>query len=247
MQIDKELIDQHTKEIEELRNRPQVQMSGDGGMDMNEMMKLFACKSPPDNTINRIQALEDKMADQNGKFDDLLRRVQGLETRADKSDNRLDGCDNTLDDHERRIKMLESMETGAVTGDVDTAAILKIVNQVKAELSMVRSDLSSFSLKTTQDLEALRLELRGYTDKETGDLKRILMKKIDDVSEQLKFEHERLRAEFETFKNKEHRDLEARVSALEKKFLKLQEAFANLRIPESSGGGVSQEAFNALE
>jgi len=63
MQIDKELIDQHTKEIEELRNRPQVQMSGDGGVDMNEMMKLFACKSPPDNTINRIQALEDKMAD----------------------------------------------------------------------------------------------------------------------------------------------------------------------------------------
>ena len=36
------------------------------------------------------------------------------------------------------------------------------------------------------------------------------------------------------------------MSALEKKFLKLQEAFANLRIPESTGGGVSQEAFNAL-
>jgi len=37
-------------------------MTGDG-MDMNEMMKLFACKSPPDNTINRIEALEKKMGD----------------------------------------------------------------------------------------------------------------------------------------------------------------------------------------
>ena len=42
--------------------------------------------------------------------------------------------------------------------------------------------------------------------------------------------------------------MEARVTALEKKFLKLQEAFANLRIPEASGGGngVSQEAFDKL-
>jgi len=39
-----------------------------------------------------------------------------------------------------------------------------------------------------------------------------------------------------------------RVSALEKKLLKLQEAFANLKFPEASNGkdGVSQEAFDAL-
>ena len=66
--------------------------------------------------------------------------------------------------------------------------------------------------------------------------------------ENLKHEIERLRADFEGFKGKEFRDLEARVTALEKKFLNLQNAFANLKIPESSGGnnGVSQEAFNAL-
>ena len=41
--------------------------------------------------------------------------------------------------------------------------------------------------------------------------------------------------------------MEARVAALEKKFLRLSEAFTNLKIPESSGGGgVSQEAFDAL-
>ena len=55
--------------------------------------------------------------------------------------------------------------------------------------------------------------------------------------EALKYELDRLRAEFENFKNKDFRDLEARVAALEKKFKMLSDAFANLKIPESSGGG----------
>jgi len=47
-------------EIDELKNRaPAVMPEIKGGdIDMNAMMKLFACKSPPDNTINRIAALE---------------------------------------------------------------------------------------------------------------------------------------------------------------------------------------------
>ena len=100
---------------------------------MNALMDLFACKNPPDNTINRIEALEKQMLDalaNNDKINDLLRRAQSLETRADKSDRRLDGNDDTLADHERRIKALESMDLspGApvqVSGDLDTAAILK--------------------------------------------------------------------------------------------------------------------------
>ena len=94
-----------------------------------------------------------------------------------------------------------------------------------------------------QDLEALRLEMKGYTDKETSEVS----KKVDSAAEKLQHELERLRAEFETFKNKDFKDLEARVAALEKKFLRLSDAFANLKIPEASGGGgVSQEAFDAL-
>ena len=89
--IDKELIDQHTKDIDELRNRAPV--SGGDGVDMNALMNLFACKSPPDNTINRIEALENQMLDALASKDainDLMRRVQSLETRADKTDNKLD-------------------------------------------------------------------------------------------------------------------------------------------------------------
>ena len=55
------------------------------------------------------------------------------------------------------------------TGEVDTAAILKQVNIVKAEVSQVRSESLAFKEKTISDLEALRLELRGYTDKECSE------------------------------------------------------------------------------
>ena len=38
------------------------EMKGDG-IDMNQLMDLFACKSPPDNTIVRIEELEKQMKD----------------------------------------------------------------------------------------------------------------------------------------------------------------------------------------
>ena len=109
-----------------------------------------------------------------------------METRADKTDRHQDQQDETLNDHERRIKALEAMDLSAsvpVSGDVDTAAILKQVNIVKAEVSQVRSESLTFKEKTINDLEALRLELRGYTDKEVGDASKKLTKKITDLTD----------------------------------------------------------------
>ena len=237
---DKDLIDQHTKEIEELKNRAPVTSGGDG-VDMNQMMNLFACKSPPDNTIKRIEALEESQ----DKMNDLMRRVQSLETRADKTDRRLDISDETLADHERRIKALESMD--APSGDIDTATVMKLLKQVQVEVSQVRQDFTDFKTQMAADLDKLRQELINYTDKETGDLKKQMVQKIDSAMDYLRNDLDRLRAEFENHKNKDFRDLEARVAALEKKFKLLNDAFANLKIPESSGpGGVSQEDFNNL-
>ena len=53
-----------------------------------------------------------------------------METRADKTDRHQDQQDETLTDHERRIKALEAMDLSATVpvaagGDIDTAAILK--------------------------------------------------------------------------------------------------------------------------
>ena len=229
--IDKALIDQHTRDIEELKNKPPIEIPdipAGSDLDMAQLMNIFAAKTPPDNTINRIEALEKKVHDllnreppapqiihqtvQNiknvseeapvqaapvpaapvldqdalDKIEDLLRRVQGLETRADKTDRHQDQQDETLTDHERRIKALEAMDLSAsvpVSGDVDTAAILKQVNIVKAEVSQVRSESLTFKEKTINDLEALRLELRGYTDKEVGDASKKLTKKITDLTD----------------------------------------------------------------
>ena len=113
------------------------------------------------------------------------------------------------------------------------------------QVNMIRQELVSFrEVKHAQDLEALRVELRGYTDKECSNVNSMLNQKIKESTEALKYEMDRLRAEFENFKNRDFKDLEARVAALEKKFQRLNEAFANLKIPESSGGGgVSEEAF----
>lgn len=52
----KELIDEHTKEIEELKNRPVV--TSDGGLDISQMYAIFAAKAEPDLTIKRIEQLE---------------------------------------------------------------------------------------------------------------------------------------------------------------------------------------------
>ena len=85
------------------------EIKGDG-LDMAQLMEIFASKMPPDNTINRIEELEKQMADALGKtdkIDDLLRRVKALETRAYKTYKKLDAADITLRDHETRIKALE--------------------------------------------------------------------------------------------------------------------------------------------
>jgi vacuolar-type H+-ATPase subunit I/STV1 len=245
--------------------RPPVEIPA-GGLDMDTLANMFASKHPPENTIVRIEALEKQVAnllknnsgpvsagpvgsgldaDAMDKLNDLLRRVQSLETRADKNDREQKNQDDMLSDHERRIKALENMDMPVMTAggsgsDIDTASILKAV-------SMIKNELTNFKEKTNSDLESLRIELKAYTDKETTDVRKETSTKIKDLGESLKYELDRLRAEFENFKNRDHKDLEARVTALEKKFARLSEAFNNLKIPDSGpGGGVSEEAFRQL-
>lgn len=138
----------------------------------------------------------------------------------------MDKSDNSIADHERRIKALEAMDLTAATevnasGEIDTASILKQVNLIKAEVSSMRSDFTNYQARVVSDLEALRHELRGYTDKKTSEVEKALNTRLDKAVGEIKYEADRLRAEFETFKSKDFRDLEARVSALEKRFLRL--------------------------
>ena len=65
--LDKELIDQNTRDIEMLKNKPPVEIPempdvGDG-LNMAQLMNIFASKNPPDSTIVRIEELEKQVKD----------------------------------------------------------------------------------------------------------------------------------------------------------------------------------------
>lgn len=80
------------------------------------------------------------------------------------------------------------MDFGAgapVSGDLDTAAILKQVALVKTEQNSMRTDFNNYKTSLVQDLEALRLEMRGYTDKETTEVEKNLSNKINSIAEKL--------------------------------------------------------------
>ena len=96
-----EIIAKHTKEIEELQNRPigsaPVEMpdikAGDG-LELSHLMNLFASKNPPDNTIKRIFDLENGLKDLKDRFgnlDGLKERLENLEGRVAKVETRTDG------------------------------------------------------------------------------------------------------------------------------------------------------------
>ena len=112
--------------------------AGDG-LELAHLMKVFATKNAPDNTIKRLYDLEQRMAELNGKVNNLdglpdrmqslESRVAKLETRADKSDTRLDTDEADIEELKKRMSALENMEmptsTALEPGNLDTGAILK--------------------------------------------------------------------------------------------------------------------------
>lgn len=76
----KEWLERHDKEIEELKNKAPVEIpampampdikAGDG-LELSNLMTIFASKNPPENTIKRIYDLENQFKDLNGKLGGL--------------------------------------------------------------------------------------------------------------------------------------------------------------------------------
>lgn len=86
-------------------------------------------------------------------------------------------------------------------------------------------------------MDQMKLDYEAYTDRACSDLKDELMKEFNKAIDNLKYELERLRAEFEQHKNKDFRDLENRVSALEKKLQAILDRMANM----NQGGPVMDD------
>ena len=153
---------------------------------------------------------------------DLADRVAALEEKTS-------GHDDTLAKHQEEIDALKAaisgMDSGApVSGDIDT-------NQLLMRLNMLSEQVKSKCDKS--DLEKLRFEVKQYADDEINKLRR----EMQDSLEGLRFEIERLRAEFENFKNRDFADLVSRVATLEKKVSTLINTVSNIKMPENIGTG----------
>lgn len=68
------------------------------------------------------------------------------------------------------------------------------------------------------DVDKIRRECLEYTDKEIGNAEREFDRKLKEGIDDVRHKHEMLGAEFENFKQRDFRELEGRVTALEKKF-----------------------------
>jgi len=243
-----EAIDDLKKQIDALKLMGGGSNSGGGGVDINVLNSMFARKDAPDNTIKRIEALEEKLQQAAEKYDsvlgigetsdvkDLAGRVAKLEQRADKTDESVKSHDGRIkwcEDELAKLKAsFEGMGQGnGDTSNVDTNAIMMRINMLSEEM---KHKLSK------QDLDKLRIELKEYTDKEAREVE----KKLDSSIDGLRYEIERLRADFETFKSKDFNDLVNRVAALEKKVANLA-GNMNTRAPEPVSS-IDDRAFQEL-
>ena len=101
---------------------------------------------------------------------DLEGRVGKLETRADKSDKKLDAHDIDIEDLKRRLTAVEGMEMPAMPAmpemkeatNLDTAGIMKQIQFIRNEFNTFKVEMSGKAPKI--DIDKLRDELKEYTD-----------------------------------------------------------------------------------
>lgn len=116
-----------------------------GDIDMNALNSIFARKTPPDNTIKRIEELEKKLnsADKlETELEKLAARVRDLEVHKDASDKRHDVNETDIADLKKRLATLEATSGAApvemptsANGEVDTGLIMKQIAVVRAEVT----------------------------------------------------------------------------------------------------------------
>jgi len=210
-------------------------------LDMNALYATFAMKSKPDDTINRINALEaltkglgDRLDKDDTQLGDLTKRMAALETKVNK-------------DHEERIKALEAsvkaikdsmagMSSGTGNdSNLDTAQIMMRINLLNVEINK-KIDIHI----ANNQMESNQATLKDLLHKMSKQMESNQNKHNSDI--------EQLRAEFEFHKNKDFTALAERVTALEKKHSQLANTVANWKVPEAKGGnGVDSSVIRELQ
>lgn len=128
-------VEELKKRLAALESKPAPVVEG-GKLDMNELYNIFAMMTPPESTIDRIKALEEKANDMMARMD----KTDGLVNNHEKS--LADLKPKVENDHEQRIKALEDaikeLRDGMNTGDnsnVDTAAIMMKIQMLSVEVN----------------------------------------------------------------------------------------------------------------
>jgi len=216
-----------------------------GKLDIDSLYSIFAMKSKPDETIIRIEALENQAKQ-------MLERHDSADKLATNSCDRLTALEAKVNDnHENRIKTLEddlkalrntvsNMSVGGTTttttgGNFDSSAIMMKIDMISVEVNkkidvhIVNSQMDNQWGKLKDLIDGLSLQMQKNQDAHNHAL-------------------DMLRAEFEHHKNKDFAALIERVVALEKRLNGLTTIVNNLKTNtgEPSTGGVSEERFKEL-
>jgi hypothetical protein len=226
-----------------MENKPAPPVMEGGKLDIDSLYSIFAMKSKPDETIIRIEALENQAKQ-------MLERHDAADKVAINSCDRLTALEAKVNEnHEKRIKTLEddltalrtsisNMSVGPTTtgGNVDTSAIMMKIDMINVEVNkkidvlVVNSQMDNQWGKLKDLIDGLTLQMQKNQDAHNHAL-------------------DMLRAEFEHHKNKDFAALIERVAALEKRLNGLTTIVNNLKSNsggEPSTGGVDEERFKAL-
>jgi hypothetical protein len=170
------------------------------------VLRDYASKLPPDNTIKRIEALEQMVAElktrkggvdpndlanlvDKNAFANLENRVKQLERDNDQNKGKIAHNEEEIESLKRMLQAMSNIGKG---GDkIDTNAILMKINMLQEEVRLKADKV---------DLETLRLEMRKYTDAECAQVEKICIEKLEALRQQienLRQEVQRNKAEYD--------------------------------------------------
>jgi hypothetical protein len=135
-----------------------------------------------------------------------------------------------IKDSEDKLNNLKMMTVNFISVTKEAAKNTMDLDTINAKFSEVKGDVARKPDK--DDLDKVKFDCGKYTDRSEGLLKKELEARIKTV----KFEHDRLLAEFEMHAENDFKELQAKVTALEKKNSTLTAELKKNSIPKSSDG-----------
>lgn len=234
--------DDALKRIEALEARPCTVIANDGDGKNNDkylqdildrLNKLQLKVNQHDLALSGL-GKSDELASLGALATSLVKRVEVLEkdnVKWNEWEPKWQKMQEDIEALKAQLNALGSMSNNS--GQVDTSQFTLKIAQLEAE---IKKKCDKF------DLNALKEEMRREWSQDDRDQR----KEIDASLDGLRFEIERTKNDFESFKSKEHAELMQRVSTLEKKMTNLMTTVHNLKMPADTGNNVDDGLLREL-